>query len=49
MQLWPRVPISYNKTFLSKKHGHAQIRIMNSLLIPFPTDTDAEEDTDKES
>ena len=39
----PRVPISYNETFLSKKHRHLQVKIMNTLSIPLPeTDTDEE-------
>ena len=43
MHLQPRVLISSNETFLSKKHGCPQIRIMNTLSIPLLAKTDLEE------
>ena len=34
MWLGPRVPISYNETFLSKRHRLPKVKIMNNLYIP---------------
>ena len=46
-QLRPRVPISYNETVLKYLHGQPQVRTLNNLFIPLPSDS-TKEDTDPE-
>ena len=40
MQLQPCNPISY-EIYLSKRKGHPQIKTLNNLSIPLPTDEDS--------
>ena len=47
-QLRPHAPISYNETVLKQLHGQPQIRTLNNLSIPLPSDS-TEEDTDSEN
>ena len=44
-QLRPHAPISYNKTVLKHLHGQPQVRTLNNVSIPLPSDS-SEEDTD---
>ena len=46
-QLCPRIPISYNETFLKKLHGRPQVRVMHNLsILLLASDSDAGEDMD---
>ena len=47
-QLRPRAPISYNETVLKQLHGQTQVRTLNNISIPLPSDS-SEEDTDSET
>ena len=47
-QLRPRTPISYNETVLKHLHGEPQVRVLNNVSIPLPSDS-SEENTDSET
>ena len=47
-QLRPCACISYNETVLKQLHGHPQVRTLNNISIPLPSDS-SEEDTDSET
>ena len=47
-QLRPCAPISYNDTVLKQLHGQPQVRTLNNISIPLPSDS-SEEDTESET
>ena len=47
-QLRTHAPISYNETVLKHLHGQPQVRTLNKVSIPLPSDS-SEEDTDLET
>ena len=46
-QLRPRIPINYNETILRRLHGQPQVRTLNNISIPLPSDS-TDEDTAQE-
>ena len=47
-QLRPCAPTSYNETVLKQLHGQPEVRTLNNISIPLPSDS-REEDTDSDT
>ena len=43
-QLHPRLPITYNKIALVKLQGRSHIQMLNNVSLPFPSDTDGDQE-----
>ena len=47
-QLRPRIPISYNETFLTHLHGRPQVKTLNNISIPLPIVSESEDSSDED-
>ena len=47
-QLRPRIPISYNKTFLTCLHRRPQVKTLNNISIPLPLVSESEDSSDED-